>query len=314
MSSLKIPRFLSEPTTTLPVFGPFIALCVALVTVTGIMLLAVYLNRISSEHRRQDAESPFCCEDDARELARSVNHLADPCGNFYGYICSAQVDGVSPEVDFRQYFEHVISTGAQLAEERSQLYLRSLFRGCINTVWRSEVLLQQLISAILRTLAIKKIMTTDDVLRGIVTSGLSFTDGSWFGIRQHTSGLLWITCGNYSFVRHADGFNYLLDASVAGFNANTGGNVTNEEVEDLISFLGMSFTHGAHSGYYYSPLEIPEAFGAHLHAWNRSLMAFGGISLTTIPGQSKRLYFLRHAADLGDHHRCQGKGEGKRVK
>lgn len=82
----------ASPLVTVLVVAASLAVLTAILM--GFVLRYATASAVKEDHDKDQIAGPqgFCCEDDAAQVASVLNTSGDPCGDFYGYVCSRHDD------------------------------------------------------------------------------------------------------------------------------------------------------------------------------------------------------------------------------
>ncbi|XP_075530002.1 uncharacterized protein LOC142563327 [Dermacentor variabilis] len=139
----------------------FVAAC-------ALVLLSVQLAAM----RRNDTvlrETPFCCPKQAATLFAVIDNQAEPCEDFYAYVCRNAVEqGFAQKHaahDILWDIDAHIMTGTSNYSSKSAAALQAFYESCIREVWQPDMRLKDAVAAVLEIANTTKRMSQAQLLR-----------------------------------------------------------------------------------------------------------------------------------------------------
>ncbi|KAH7956635.1 hypothetical protein HPB52_011394 [Rhipicephalus sanguineus] len=121
-----------------------------------IIFVTVYVNERRKESV-QPSDTGFCCPDEARELAMSVNTRASPCRDFFAYVCSNVIsDELSVEAGIHAQLREAMITGVMpkgAAMGEAGRFLNTYYKTCLHAMLNHESFAASLATALARDVA-----------------------------------------------------------------------------------------------------------------------------------------------------------------
>ncbi|KAL1435813.1 hypothetical protein MTO96_010591 [Rhipicephalus appendiculatus] len=121
--------------------GLFVSVIAAGVVVISAIVF-VGLRWPSKQGAQGEKGSPFCCPEDMRETLRYINTSANPCRDFFAYVCSGVISNrLWPEDNSQAEFERMVFTGVMppgTPRSPAGEFLVEFRRSCLESIARGE--------------------------------------------------------------------------------------------------------------------------------------------------------------------------------
>ncbi|KAH7961214.1 hypothetical protein HPB52_005843 [Rhipicephalus sanguineus] len=129
------------------------AASVALIAV--LVFLGAYAGQTRGKQPSDTKRRSFCCPDDVEEISRYLNTSAEPCDDFFAYVCSNTMDSTHSEteasLDFRIQRAAVTGTIPNNARAfTAGRFLNSFYKTCLEAISQRESFASSLASAFLK--------------------------------------------------------------------------------------------------------------------------------------------------------------------
>ncbi|KAL1435820.1 hypothetical protein MTO96_010598 [Rhipicephalus appendiculatus] len=127
-----------------PEFATGVSIVVIAVAVVVLLAIVQIARRGPSEQEvTADGGGLFCCPEDMRETLRYINTSANPCRDFFAYVCSGVVSNrLWPEYSSQAEFESMVFTGVMppgAPRSPAGEFLVQYHRSCLESIVRRNI-------------------------------------------------------------------------------------------------------------------------------------------------------------------------------
>ncbi|KAH7948368.1 hypothetical protein HPB52_020949 [Rhipicephalus sanguineus] len=168
----------------------------AVVSIIVIAVAVVVLSAIAQMGRRGPLEQevtaegggPFCCPEDMRETLRYINTSANPCRDFFAYVCSGVISyRLWPEDNTKAEFERMVFTGVMppgVPRSPAGEFLIAYHRSCLESIVRRNISSELAVALVRREQGVLKNMDAKKAFIYAATATLKYRLNPAFYVLQ----------------------------------------------------------------------------------------------------------------------------------